>query len=83
MGLVVPIQPLLRNGHFTPEDITALTAAFENTLRAMGVHDRTHPSATLVARRVIELAKLGERNPILLRDAVLESFRNDPGVSGL
>jgi hypothetical protein len=37
----------------------------------------------MVARRTIELAKGGERDPILLREAVLKSFRNDPGASGL
>jgi hypothetical protein len=79
----MPIRSLLRDGAFSPEDITALTTAFEDTLRAMGVHDRTHPTAMLIAKRVIDLAKQSERNPVLLRDAVLKSFRDDPGVSGL
>jgi hypothetical protein len=73
----VPIRPLLRDGAFGPEDITTLTAAFEDTLLVLGVHDRQHPTAMLVAKRVIELARQGERNPKLLRDAVLKSFRDD------
>ena len=76
-GRVVPIRPLLRDGAFGPEDITTLTAAFEDTLLVLGVHDRQHPTAMLVAKRVIELARQGERNPKLLRDAVLRSFRDD------
>jgi len=79
----VPIRPLLRDGAFSPEDVTALTTAFEDTLRAMGVHNRAHPTAMLIAKRVIDVARQGERNPVLLRDAVLKSFRDDPGVSGL
>ena len=79
----MPIRPLLRDGAFSPEDITALAAAFEDTLLALGVRDRQHPTVILVAKRVIELARQGERNPALLRDAVLKSFRDDPGVSGL
>ena len=79
----MPIQLLLRDGVFSPEDIAAITAAFEGTLQSMGVHDRTHPTATLIAKRIIELARQGERNPGLLRDAVLKSFRDDPGVSAL
>jgi hypothetical protein len=79
----VPIRPLLRDGAFSPEDITALAAAFEDTLLALGVRDRQHPTVILVAKRVIELARQGERNPALLRDAVLKSFRDDSGVSGL
>ena len=79
----MPIRPLLRDGAFSPEDITALAAAFEDTLLALGVRDRQHPTVILVAKRVIELARQGERNPALLRDAVLKSFRDDSGVSGL
>jgi hypothetical protein len=40
------------------------------------------PAVNMVARRTIELAKRGERDPILLREAVLKSFRNDPGAPG-
>jgi hypothetical protein len=83
VGLVVPIQPLLQDGAFSPEDITALAAAFEVTLQTLGVRDRKHPTVMLVAKRVVELARRGERNPKLLQDAVLKSFRDDPGVSGL
>jgi hypothetical protein len=78
-----PIRPLLRDGHFTPEDITVLIAAFEDALLALHVRDRGHPTVTLVAKRVIELARQGERDPDLLRDAVLKSIRDDHGVSGL
>jgi hypothetical protein len=85
-GMVIPTSartPLLRDGFFSPEDITALTSAFEDTLLALGVRDRKNPTIMLVAKRIIELARRGERNPKLLRDAVLKSFRDDPGVSGL
>jgi hypothetical protein len=37
----------------------------------------------MVAKRLIELARGGERDPILLRDAVLKSFRKDPESTGL
>jgi hypothetical protein len=71
----MPIRPLLEGGVFSPEDITAITTAFEDALRALGLVDRKDPAAQMVAKRMIELARR-ERNPILLRDAVLESFRN-------
>ena len=79
----MPIQPLLRDGVFSPEDVTSLTTTFEDMLHAMGVRDRTHPTALLIAKRIIELARQGERNPKLLRDAVLKSFKDDTGVSGM
>jgi hypothetical protein len=77
------MQPLLRNSYFTPEDATVLMGVFEQALQDLRLVHRNDPAVTLVAKRVIELARLGERNPKLLRDAVLKSLRNDPGVSGL
>jgi hypothetical protein len=82
VGHVVPIRPLLRDGHFTPEDITILVAAFDDTLQQLKLVDRKDPAVILVAERIIELARQG-LSPGLLRDAVMNSFRNDSGVSGL
>jgi hypothetical protein len=82
-GWSVPIRPLLAAGAFSPEDAATLIAAFEDSLRALKLVDRSDPAVTLVAKRVIALAMGGERDPKLLREAVLQSFRNDPGASGL
>jgi hypothetical protein len=79
----MPIRSLFGDGAFSPEDVSAITSAFEDTLHALGLNDRADPAVSMVARRTIELAKGGERDPILLREAVLKSFRNDPGASGL
>ena len=92
--LVVPIRPLLQDGYFTPEDVTVLIEVFEQALRDLlevfeqalrdlRLADRNDPAVELVAKRIIALATPGQRNPKLLRDAVLKSFKNDPGVSGL
>ena len=79
----MPIRSLLEMETFSPEEATAITLAFEDTLRALRLIDRTDPAVSIVARRLIELAKEGELDPILLRDAVLKSFRNDPDATGL
>ena len=52
-------------------------------MNALGLVDRKDPAVTTVAKRVIELAKGGEHDPILLRDAVLNSLRGGPGTSRL
>ena len=80
-GCVVPTRSLLRDG-FTPEDITVLVAAFEQSIQHLRLVDRNDPAVNFVAKRIIKLAQQGERDPILLRDAVLKSFKDDPGVSG-
>ena len=82
-GWVVPIYSLLRDEYFTPEDITVLTAAFESALQDLRLVDRSDPAVTMVAKRIIDLARQGEHDPQLLRAAVLKSLRSDPGVSGL
>jgi hypothetical protein len=68
-------------GVFSPEEIAIITTAFEDTLRALGLVNRKDPAVTMVAKRMIQLARGGEHDPIVLRDAVLKSFRNDPGSS--
>ena len=72
---VMPIRPLLQDGVFSPEDITALATAFEDTLSALGLVDRNDPAVLLVAKHIIELAKHGERNPARLRDYVVNGFQ--------
>ena len=71
---VMPIRPLLQDGVFSPEDITALATAFEDTLRALGLVDRSDPAVLMVAKRIIEHAKHGERNPTRLRNFVAGEF---------
>jgi hypothetical protein len=70
----VSIGPLLEGAAFSPEDVVVLTTAFEDCLRALKVVDRI-PVVTLVAKRIIDLAKHGERNPASLREQVLQSFK--------
>jgi hypothetical protein len=71
----MPIRPLLQDGVFSPEDITALATAFEDTLRALGLVDRSDPAVLMVAKRIIELAKHGERNPTRLRNSVVNQLQ--------
>jgi hypothetical protein len=73
MSISVP----LKHDHdaFGPETIALLAAALEDTLRQLGLADRNDPAVTRVAKTIIELARLGERDPIRLRDVALASFR--------
>jgi hypothetical protein len=61
----------LQDGAFSPEDITAL----EDTLSALGLVDRNDPAVLLVAKHIIELAKHGERDPVRLRNSVVNQFQ--------
>ena len=78
----MPIRPLLEGGAFTPDEVANLVAAFEGCLRSLQMMERSDPAALLVAHRVIEIAKTGLRDPLLLQRAVLRSLKSDAGTSG-
>jgi hypothetical protein len=46
-----------------PEEISRLTAAYEQALRTIGIVDRDDPLAELLARKIIEIAQTGVRKP--------------------
>jgi hypothetical protein len=58
----MPITRLVEHEAFGPEDIKVLVKAFEGTLNALGVLHRDDP--------------LTERDPIRLRNRVLNSLRD-------
>ena len=72
----MPTRPLLEGelAAFGPEDIHVLIAAFQDSLRELRLVDHSDPAVTVVARRIIEFAKRGERDPTRLREAVLNSL---------
>jgi hypothetical protein len=69
----VPIYRLLQEQAFGPEVLDAMATAFEDILRVLRLTDRNDPLATLIAKRIIEVAQMGERNPNRIRQRVLQS----------
>jgi hypothetical protein len=57
------LRRLLRGSSMPPETIAQLNIAYGKTLRALNLVDRDDPVAELVARRVIEIAGAGVRDP--------------------
>jgi hypothetical protein len=73
-GSAMPIRLIIRNDHaFSPEEADILIDAFEESLQALNLTDREDP--LLVAKKIIELAKEGERDPARLREAAVASFK--------
>jgi hypothetical protein len=73
----VPIRPLLQRdkAYFAPDEIIAITTAFDGVLSELGLVDRDDAAVTMIAKRIIELAKHGERDPIRLRHYLLTEFQ--------
>ena len=72
----VSLQQLLRDQQqsFGPDEIKVLLTAFEEALRELRLVDRTDPATQLVAKRIIELAQQGERDPIRLREGAVKGI---------
>jgi len=69
----MPIRGILDSGVFNPREIEEMAAAFESTLAALNLVDRSDPIATLVAKAIIACAKTGAIDRARLRDCALEA----------
>ena len=70
----MPIRQLLDSNAFNPEEVSMLCDVFEDTLRALQLVDRSDPVTSLIAKKIIELARRGERDPARLRQAAVQAF---------
>ena len=77
----MPIYRLLRDHAFGPEEIKILGDAFEEALRTLRLVNRDDPATQIVARKIIELAQRGERDPERLRQAAVQ-FVSQAGEQG-
>ena len=69
-------RPILDgNISFDPEATRVMGVAFEMARVALRLADRGDLADEIIAKRIIELAKAGERNPDVLCEGVLKEFR--------
>ena len=60
----MPIHRLLqKHMPMEPEEISRLTTAYEQALQGIGLVDRNDPLSEMVAKRVINIALSGVRDP--------------------
>jgi hypothetical protein len=72
----MPILRLLEahDSAFGPDEIAIMVAAFEDALRELGLVDREDPATVMVAKRIFEMAKQGERDPARLREGAVKQL---------
>jgi hypothetical protein len=75
----MPITPFLDSHNFDPETRRVMGIAFEMARVALRLSDRTDLINEIIARSIIELAKAGQRDPDLLCEGALRSFREQRG----
>jgi hypothetical protein len=67
----MPLTPYLKEAVFDPKAIEAITAAFEAVCDSLKLANGVDPIPEIVARKVIEVAGTGERDPERIRELVL------------
>jgi hypothetical protein len=65
------IYRLLENTSFGPEEIERLVKAYEQTLKALGLVDRSDPITLLVAEKIIAAGRFGVEDPAEISKLVL------------
>ena len=73
----MPIRPHLDGQKFDSETIRVMGLA-EMALVALRLADRGDLANEVLARRIVDLAKAGERDPERLCEGVLHEFRGPP-----
>ena len=71
----MPITPFLDDVGSDPEARRVVGVALEMARVALGLAQRTDVAIEIIAKRIIELAKAGERNPDLLCEGALREVR--------
>jgi hypothetical protein len=69
------VYRLFKNEPFEPEAIVSMTRVYADVCRTLGLSDTDHHETNVVAVKVIEFAQRGARDPMLLRDCVLDALR--------
>jgi hypothetical protein len=72
------IYRLLKFAAFDPEMIASMTAAYEDALRVLRLADRQDPITELVARKIIQVARSGGRDPTQIREQALKELGINP-----
>jgi len=74
----MPFRPHLDGQKFDAETIRVMGIAFEMALVAFRLADRGDLANQVLANKIMELSKAGERDPERLCDGVLMEFRQPP-----
>jgi hypothetical protein len=70
----VPLYRLLQDCAFEPAAIDAMSGAFEEVCRKLGLAELSDPLRDMVAKKVIEFAQQGERDQVCLTELTLAAF---------
>jgi hypothetical protein len=68
------IYRLFQNSPLGPEEISRLSAAYEQTLKALCVKDRNDPLTEMIARKIIEVGQTGVKDPAQISQLAIKDL---------
>jgi hypothetical protein len=68
------IYRLIAKGTFGPDEIKAMTAAYEAALLDLGLVDRDDPITEIVAKAIVGVTDRGERDPAVIKERALNAI---------
>jgi hypothetical protein len=74
----VAIYRLLQQSAFGPEAIDVMVTAYEDCLRILDLTDRSDPLTEIIAKKIIEIAQTGERDPERIQKLALAAIGIPP-----
>ena len=68
------IYRLIASGSYGPDDIKAMTAAYESALVEISLVDRDDPLTEMLAKSILTISATGERDPKKIKERALRAL---------
>jgi hypothetical protein len=68
------IYRLIANSSFGPDEIEAMTAAYEGALIHLNLVNRSDPLTELIAKAIVNVTATGERDPSTITERALNAL---------
>ena len=69
------IYRLIGDGSFGPDEIKAMTSAYERALVDLKVANRDDPITNLIAKAIVNVAAIGEHDPERIKERAIGALR--------
>ena len=77
----MPIRPFIQSGAFEPDAIAAMSEALDAACKELQDAGQPDVAREVIAGRIIAAARLGERDPVRLREAALRKPGDDAALA--
>jgi hypothetical protein len=68
------IYKLIANGSFGPDEIKAMTEAYEGALIDVSISNRDDPITELIAKSIVNVTATGERDPKSIKERAITAL---------